>query len=382
MIGLNFVFEKEELLYSLKLSTQIDKKYSLDYFDFDTQNFEDLIDYLEFLEFDQYIFIALAENNRLNRLANYLQEQVNIEIKVVNIESLDDHLEIQNLQEIKSELKNHDMYQKIASINIEQVFENGFKAFKTAIYPQLTRGVLKHLYVDDIDKFVTENGSLLRYFAVNSAIYTEEENSLNSLPIIVKSLVDFEGRQFVALNGKELNNAFQKFIQNGRIEITDPVLDYGVLLGISNFNSLHFKNGQFYLDSQCNLSIGVSGESYNQLSNQVSLKILKREEPLGVTNLKYLFPILLDITHIYGGMHFITPYNTYKLPPVNVPSSQLSWIAFWNKERNFALNIKSGRLFKVNEPVIEKLEMVIKEYSDTSARKELQQVKEMLRIYG
>ena len=28
MIGLNFVFEKEELLYSLKLSTQIDKKYS------------------------------------------------------------------------------------------------------------------------------------------------------------------------------------------------------------------------------------------------------------------------------------------------------------------------------------------------------------------
>ena len=45
MIGLNFVFEKEELLYSLKLSTQIDKKYSLDYIEFETQNFDDLIHY-------------------------------------------------------------------------------------------------------------------------------------------------------------------------------------------------------------------------------------------------------------------------------------------------------------------------------------------------
>ncbi len=126
MIGLNFVFEKEELLYSLKLSTQIDKKYSLDYFDFDTQNFDDLIDYLEFLEFDQYIFVALAENDRLNRLANYLQEQLDMEIKVVNIESVDDYLESQNLQEIKSELKNHDMYQKIVSINVEQVFKKWF----------------------------------------------------------------------------------------------------------------------------------------------------------------------------------------------------------------------------------------------------------------
>lgn len=52
MIGLNFVFEKDELLYSLKLSTQIDQNYSLDYFDFDKQSFEDFIDYLEFLEFD------------------------------------------------------------------------------------------------------------------------------------------------------------------------------------------------------------------------------------------------------------------------------------------------------------------------------------------
>ncbi|EMC35669.1 hypothetical protein SMU93_07547 [Streptococcus mutans 21] len=49
MIGLNFVFEKDGLLYSLKLSTQIDQNYSLDYFDFDNQSFEDFIDYLEFL---------------------------------------------------------------------------------------------------------------------------------------------------------------------------------------------------------------------------------------------------------------------------------------------------------------------------------------------
>lgn len=382
MIGLNFVFEKEELLYSLKLSTQIDKKYSLDYFDFDTQNFEDLIDYLEFLEFDQYIFIALSENNRLNRLADYLQTQLDMEIKVVNIEHVNNYLEIQNLQEFKVELKENDMYQKLVSINAEQIFQNGFKAFKTALYPQLTRGLLKHLYVDDIDKFLTENNSLLKHLAINSAIYTNKKSISSSLPIIVKSLSDFEGKQFETLDSKKLNNTFQEFIQNGRLEITDPILDYGILLGISNFNSLYFKDGQFYLDSQCNLKIGKSGENYSQLSNQASLKTPKREEAVEETDLKYLFPILLDVTHLYGAMKFITPYNNYKLKPVNVSSSQLSWIAFCDNNRNFALNVKSGRLFKVNKLVIEQLEMIIKGYDDDPERVELQQVKEILQIYG
>lgn len=115
MIGLNFVFEKDELLYSLKLSTQIDQNYSLDYFDFDKQSFEDFIDYLEFLEFDQYVFIKLEENNRLKHLVSYLKAQLDMKIEVIDIEDLDNLLENSKVQEIKTEEDDIDSYKRFKS---------------------------------------------------------------------------------------------------------------------------------------------------------------------------------------------------------------------------------------------------------------------------
>lgn len=115
MIGLNFVFEKDELLYSLKLSTQIEQNYSLDYFDFDNQSFEDFIDYLEFLEFlefDQYVFIKLEENNRLKHLVSYLKAQLDMKIEVIDIEDLDNLLENSKIQEIKTEEDDIDSYKR------------------------------------------------------------------------------------------------------------------------------------------------------------------------------------------------------------------------------------------------------------------------------
>ncbi len=112
MIGLNFVFEKDKLLYSLKLSTQIDQNYSLDYFEFDNQSFEDFIDYLEFLEFDQYVFIKLEENNRLKQLVSYLKAQLDMKIEVIDIEDLDNLLENSKIQEIKTEEDDIDSYKR------------------------------------------------------------------------------------------------------------------------------------------------------------------------------------------------------------------------------------------------------------------------------
>ena len=46
MIGLNFVYEKDELLYSLDVHVEVGEQFSLDYLDFDNQSFEDVIDYM------------------------------------------------------------------------------------------------------------------------------------------------------------------------------------------------------------------------------------------------------------------------------------------------------------------------------------------------
>ena len=104
--------KKDELLYSLKLSTQIDQNYSLDYFDFDKQSFEDFIDYLEF---DQYVFIKLEENNRLKHLVSYLKAQLDMKIEVIDIEDLDNLLENSKIQEIKTEEDDIDSYKRFKS---------------------------------------------------------------------------------------------------------------------------------------------------------------------------------------------------------------------------------------------------------------------------
>lgn len=101
--------KKDELLYSLKLSTRIDQNYSLDYFDFDNQSFEDFIDYLEF---DQYVFIKLEENNRLKQLVSYLTAQLDMKIEVIDIEDLDNLLENSKIQEIKTEEDDIDSYKR------------------------------------------------------------------------------------------------------------------------------------------------------------------------------------------------------------------------------------------------------------------------------
>ena len=126
MIGLNFVFEKDGLLYSLKLSTQIDQNYSLDYFDFDNQSFEDFIDYLEFLEFDQYVFIKLEENNRLKQLVSYLKAQLDMKIEVIDIEDLDNLLENSKIQALLRQSKSFKMALKPLKLLLIQICLKGY----------------------------------------------------------------------------------------------------------------------------------------------------------------------------------------------------------------------------------------------------------------
>ncbi|MFC3932695.1 hypothetical protein ACVR0S_08200 [Streptococcus dentapri] len=384
MIGLNIVFEKDELLYSLKLSTQMDKKYSLDYFDFDNHNFEDFIDYLEFLEFDKYIFVTLEEDSRLKRLANYLQDQLDMTIKVMAIENLDSLLEKSKIQEIKAELVNHDLYHKLSSLKTEQVFQNGFKAFKTAAYPNLPKGLLKHIFVDDWERFVLENRSLLNYFAINSAVYANDNDRVikEKWPIIIKSVSDFSNLNFKIFDQKSLGELFNQFVESGRINLTDYIADYGILMGIAKLNSLYFIDGQFYLDSQAKIRLGNSGDSYQQLHNQASLQLSEIDKVLVKEDVKYLLTALLDITSIYGEMDFITPYNNYQIKAIELPLNQLKWIAFMNDNSRFAFNVKTGRLFKVNTLVIQYLEYVIKNKDNDIDNEAMSQVKEMLQVHG
>ena len=160
MIGLNFVYEKDELLYSLDVHVEVGEQFSLDYLDFDNQSFEDVIDYMEFLEFEQYYFVALEENVRLKRLVTYLSNKVTYPIGIIEWNDFEKLLPSEKITSLQKTLENHNVYKKLTELNTEVVLKNGYRAFRSAVYPNLTKGLLKHLLVDQLDEFLNDNKEL------------------------------------------------------------------------------------------------------------------------------------------------------------------------------------------------------------------------------
>lgn len=384
MIGLNFVYEKRELLFSIDIVADINEKYTLDSFDFDNQSFDDYIDYLEFLGFDEYIFVTLEKPGRLSKVVTYLQQFLTVNFQIIELFELEKILSKSDCLLLNTELSKNRMYKEILSLDIEKVYENGYRAFNTEIYPiEFGKGLLKHVLVDDLEIFLSENASLLRYFTINSAIYLENapKSSSINIPVIAKKKYEIEGNEYPKMSLEDLYNHIILFLKTGRLELCSNILDYGIIVGISKFNSLVFCKQEFYLDQRKTLKIGKSQDVYKKLVNEATQsgnigKLEKVREEI-----KYLIPILIDINRIYGHLEFITPFNEYRLPRVCNDGIKLGWIAFKNEEVSFAFNIISKRLFKVNDFFIENFEYVIKNQDKKSENQSVNQVKELLKIY-
>ncbi|MCH5379505.1 hypothetical protein LHV14_06040, partial [Limosilactobacillus reuteri] len=80
MIGINFVYEKNELFRSLDIDIALSSNLTIDVFDFDTNSFDDLADYITFLYFAEYIFFGLGTPNRLLSTVSSLHTLVYIPI--------------------------------------------------------------------------------------------------------------------------------------------------------------------------------------------------------------------------------------------------------------------------------------------------------------
>ena len=68
MIGINFVYEKDEFLKSLDTDISLSSELAVESFDFDTNSFDDLANYIEFMNFDEYIFFILRRKHRFVKI--------------------------------------------------------------------------------------------------------------------------------------------------------------------------------------------------------------------------------------------------------------------------------------------------------------------------
>ncbi|OYS81920.1 hypothetical protein CBG14_10610, partial [Limosilactobacillus reuteri] len=98
MIGINFVCEEKGFLQSLSLDIELSStNIAIESFDFDNNSFDDLADYIDFMNFDEYVFFGLENPQRLIRVVNYLQTLVETPVKFITKKSAAKYLNKQEL---------------------------------------------------------------------------------------------------------------------------------------------------------------------------------------------------------------------------------------------------------------------------------------------
>lgn len=371
MIGINFVYEKDGFLESLNLKLELPTNKVVESFDFNTNSFDDLIDYIEFMDFEEYVFVGLGEPQRIIEIVNYLQKLISIPIKFVNRSASTDYLTSRNLKDVDNQLQNHPDLDTFAA------FLQGYQCFQTTLYPtNLRKGLIKHLNVDNLSLFLKENSNLIRHFGINSAIYSNSRES--KVPLITLDPTEFNSKfsNIISSESKEfLIQNIESFIETGKVSETKIPMNYGILLGINKFHSFYFYNQKFYLDSEHTLEVGKSGDSYQMILNNASIINNSCNIPAG---LEYLYPTLININRIYKDVKFTTVYNKSNLPANE--TSRFNWIGFETGEQKFVLNLKAQKIFEVNSLYLQIFEQIIKNHSSPSP--ETKQVLETLRLYN
>lgn len=370
MIGINFVYEKNELFRSLDIDIALSSNLTIDVFDFDTNSFDDLADYINFMDFDEYIFFGLGTPNRLIRAVSYLQTLVNIPIKFVSQSNFSNYLSDKELNILLNKANT------FVNLDVNKAFLQGYRCFQTNLYPiVLRKGLIKHIKIDNLTLFLKENSNLLRYFGINSAIYNKEKKD-QTLPIIhlnPENLILKTAKHRIIENQERLLQNINNFIHTGEIKETEIPLNYGTLVGLNKLHSLYFKNKTFYLDSEYTVKVGISGDSYQSIVNITSTIPNVSQIPLPV---KQLYPALININGFYDNVKFVTAYNSYNLPFST--STSFNWIGFETKENKMVLNIPTQRVFKVNTLYLNLFEQIIKNKPISSP--EAKKVLETLRL--
>lgn len=352
MIGVNFVHDSDEVLFSLDLNLN-SNKYSVDVVDFDNQSFEEYSDYLNFFEFDRYLFINLNASKRLEQVVDYLKNLVEINLEVIELTDFcklfsEEKDDIEKLVEDKLEKQNFDM--TVANYN-------SYLAFKTKIYPMtLEKGVLKHILVDDVYNLITKNREIIKYAAINSVIYTSQKNVMREIPCMLRNSEFLLKADCETVTREKLEEEFSNFVETGKVILKKHIVDYGILTKNSRCNSITIRDNIYYADYQQKFKVGKVGDSYQSvLSRVIGINNLVKDDRYV---LKKLYPLLIDINRYNENTVFITALNRYRYQ-VN-DSGNYRWIAYKCDKGNFTFNIEKQRLFKVNDNFIVSFEKIIK----------------------
>ncbi|OIN65800.1 hypothetical protein BLD48_13675 [Exiguobacterium sp. KRL4] len=379
MIGLTILSESEGWLHQLDPTDALvqfceQHRFSMDRYDYDQHTFLDLLDYMDFQEFEHYLFILRGPGERTLRLVAYLQQRMlHVQFHLVNERGdvlFGDPYFLEGRQVPLD-----------ASMIHEQPIElqDAMMSLFTGVYPDTaTRQPqpLRHVYVEHTALLDSIEPSLFDQMTINSLLYIDQ-STRHDLPVIelmsrtpvllaFSDTLPFPIKERLATFEREALQATMEQWHETSV-VSNPahhigILDYATLAGMSVSHRLFICSDGIFADYGKQISLS---STFDLNVCQLRERQLLQMDPLAPVAQLTLYPVLFQLASAFQGTsQFVTPYSVFELPRTNGKIGPLSMIGIQNSEGCFAFELTTNQLFETDEVFLAILEADQKERFD------------------
>ncbi|WP_214849727.1 hypothetical protein [Exiguobacterium sp. s138] len=378
MIGLTVLSESEGWLHQLDptdaLTTFCEQhRFSMDRYDYDQHTFLDLLDYMEFQEFEHYLFVLRGPGKRTLRLVAYLQQRML-------------HVQFHLINE-RGDVLFGDPYFLDRTIPLEGTTEytqpielqDALMSLFTGVYPDTASRQpqpLRHVYMETTDLLDSITPTLFDQMTINSLLYIDQ-STRHDLPVIelmsrtpvllaFSDTLSFSVRDRLAtFERSNLDAAIKQWHETSVVSNPEQrigILDYATLTGMPSSHRLFIHRDGIYADYGKRLLLS---EAFDLNICQLRQNQLATWEALAPITQLALYPILFQLASAFQGTsQFVTPYSVFELPRTEGKLGPLTMIGIQNKEGCFAFELLTNQLFETDEVFLAILEADQKERFD------------------
>lgn len=375
MIGMTLVEESNYVLRSVndvKLSDVLSnnclrEELSFDKYDYDTNSFIDLMEYTEFQDYTDYVFVSLSKSVRLPKIIDFLNKfSESTRFHFVSINEVSDEAieELIDKKRLASKEKADDPS--------EVILKNGLMALFTGVYPRIfKKNIIKHLYFEHGKDLVSIHPSVYLNCAINHGVYIEESQSVeHSIERNVPGVVVFKDSLKTFMKNEELEEVseeilyqqFDAFDQTGTIawqERKNGIIDYSDMLSLGLARRLFVFEDGIYLDYRRTKKLF---SDINRSFSEIEIAKSRIDQKQEKNGLYEVFPLLVSLSLSLkdNTLFFITPFNANQFGAIYLEEYPSEWIVLSTNEGYLAFHIQSNRTFEVNQLFVEIFEAQIK----------------------
>lgn len=327
-------------------------------FDIESNTIEDFIDYLEFSDLDKLFIISNSYSTRLKNILDFIKEETGIETSLQVIDNIkESNLKLINFQLVREE-----------ELTLQQRLNNSYLSFNSGFYTTLEKVNIKHLYIEKMSDLKKIDKSILINCSINSLIITDEINSANTSFSKVISYDDFmqyssEKFLFKSLSYESIKETLKLYLNTGEIS-SYPYLvkDLGKYLKNKKINSLFFKEGKIYYDTDLTmiLSDNSSENTFELLNNLNDLPIFNEFPDTLIFDFYLISMLKQSNSKIKRSISKFTTFNSEFILEEDYNEYD-NWIGYVTDEESYYLyNKLNNKTYMVNNKFIEIYEYLIK----------------------